>query len=474
MVDPIASEFPILIVEDDAVSQMSLGYLLRKLGYRDYEVVDNLAEAGAAVQMRAFSVVFLNPSVPAGEEAEVTDSASLLVSDSSRPVICLGDAGEADGAAAHLGRHVGTLRQPYHMEGIEEMLERAQSLNRDLRSLPAEDCHRMLEHVFDAIQVGVCVVSQAGRFLRVNRAYSDVFGYSEEDLLGKPFTMILPRHLHAHAEELHERFVRGEQTNSTLDWQVVCADGDVREAVVKSVRFESRDGQVFKITTITDVTDSRGREKELERAVRESEVALRGAYKRSRASMHAMSDLLGKEAARFGGDSAAATVMRESMCRARALTLLHDVYFQEGGTAVVSVNNYIRLLWETISGIFKTETRQLQTDFELADVEMDMERATQLGLFVNEALTNAVRHAFPGDDFGRVSVRLAGDAKRIHIAVSDNGTGLPDEFSVEDAATPGFSLIREAAAKLGGEVYVEAVSGTRLSLTFPRAPTQVS
>ncbi|MCC5807657.1 MAG: PAS domain S-box protein [Opitutales bacterium] len=458
-----------MIVEDDAVSQMSLGYLLRKLGHRDYEVVENLAEAGAAVQMRAFSAVFLNPSVPAGDETEVTDAASLLVSDSSRPVIYLGDTNSVNGSKTHLGRHVGTLRQPYRMEVIEETLERAQSLHRDLRSLPAEDCNRMMEHVFDAIEVGVCVISQEGRFLRVNRAYSKVFGYREEDLLGKPFTTILPRHLHVYAEELHERFIRGEQTKSTLDWQVVCADGDIRESVVKSVRFEARDGQVFKITAITDVTDSRGREKELERAVRESESALRGVCMRSRASMHAVSDLLDKEAARFAGDSAAATAMRESMCRARALSLLHDVYFQEGGAAVVSVNNYIRLLWESVCAIFKTETRQLQVDFELADVEMDMEHATHLGLFVNEALTNAARHAFPGSDFGRVSLRLAGDTKRVHIAVADNGVGLPDEFSVEGAATPGFSLLREAAATLGGEVYVEGVSGTRLSLTFPRA-----
>ncbi len=468
MVDPIASEFPILIVEDDAVSQMSLGYLLRKLGYRDYEVVENLADAQAAVQMRTFSVVFLNPSVPRGDGAEAGDASSIVVPDSSRPVVYLGDFRESEDAAASLGRHVGSLRQPYRMEAIEDVLERAQSLNRDLRSLPGEDCHRMLEHVFDAIQVGVCVLSPDGRFLRVNRAYSEVFGHSEEDLLGKPFTTILPRYLHAHARELHERFVRGEQTNSTLDWQVVCADGGVRETIVKSVRFESRDGQIFKITTITDVTDSRGREKELERAVRECEAALRGAHTRSRASMHAISELLGKESKRFPESSPAAVVMRESMCRAWALSLLHDVYHQERGTAVVSVNNYIRLLWETVRRTFKNETRQLQPEFELADVELDMERAAQLGLFINEALTNVARHAFPEDFFGRVTVRLAGDVKRIHIAVSDNGAGLPDDFSVEDAPSAGFSLIREATAKLGGEVFVEGVSGTRLSLTFPR------
>jgi len=50
----------------------------------------------------------------------------------------------------------------------------------------------LLNYVFDTTQIGVCLTDDRGRFLKVNRAYSDLYGYPIEELLDKPFTLILP------------------------------------------------------------------------------------------------------------------------------------------------------------------------------------------------------------------------------------------------------------------------------------------
>jgi len=95
------------------------------------------------------------------------------------------------------------------------------------------------------------------------------------------------------------------------------------------------------------------------------------------------------------------------------------------------------------------------------------ETIADLKLAVTEAVANAVRHAYPPDSPGRVSVELSADGGRLEIAVSDEGRGLGDaELTSDGPSEPGesgmgLSIIRAIA----DEVEVGAgpdVRGTRV------------
>ena len=59
-------------------------------------------------------------------------------------------------------------------------------------------------------------------------------------------------------------------------------------------------------------------------------------------------------------------------------------------------------------------------------LELEDEEVADLKLAVTEAVANAVRHAYPEDSAGRVTVELTAAAGRLEIAVSDQGRGLRD------------------------------------------------
>jgi serine/threonine-protein kinase RsbW len=68
------------------------------------------------------------------------------------------------------------------------------------------------------------------------------------------------------------------------------------------------------------------------------------------------------------------------------------------------------------------------------------ETIADLKLAVTEAVANAVRHAYPPDSPGRVSVELSADGGRLEIAVSDEGRGLGDaELTSDGPSEPGES-----------------------------------
>ncbi len=50
----------------------------------------------------------------------------------------------------------------------------------------------LLTAVFENTQIGIAIVDEDGRFVRVNPAYSKLSGYSSDELLGQSFTLLLP------------------------------------------------------------------------------------------------------------------------------------------------------------------------------------------------------------------------------------------------------------------------------------------
>ncbi|MFO1079787.1 MAG: sensor histidine kinase [Reyranellaceae bacterium] len=94
------------------------------------------------------------------------------------------------------------------------------------------------------------------------------------------------------------------------------------------------------------------------------------------------------------------------------------------------------------------------------DSELGPNRAVFLGLLVNELVQNAVKHAFPGDRGGTVSVRWAGGERSWRLVVADDGVGL-------SAATDGTGrvLANAFASELGGTIAWRGPPGTEVEVS---------
>ena len=90
-----------------------------------------------------------------------------------------------------------------------------------------------------------------------------------------------------------------------------------------------------------------------------------------------------------------------------------------------------------------------------------------LGLIVGEAVTNALRHAFPEGREGRVRVELRADSGgTMRLLVEDDGIGMPAE---RRAGSLGLRLIEMFAKQVKGRAGMEAGrdgQGTIVEVTF--------
>ena len=94
---------------------------------------------------------------------------------------------------------------------------------------------------------------------------------------------------------------------------------------------------------------------------------------------------------------------------------------------------------------------------------LGVDQAVPLGLVVNEAVTNALKHAFAGRETGTVTVALTREGPRCTVTVSDDGRGFngpPREGSL------GMRLMRNLARQLKAELAIEGAAGTTVTLSW--------
>ena len=62
---------------------------------------------------------------------------------------------------------------------------------------------------------------------------------------------------------------------------------------------------------------------------------------------------------------------------------------------------------------------------DVGHLPLDIDRAIRAGLIINELVSNALKHAFPDNRKGEITIHLhCGDDGRISLTVADNGKGL--------------------------------------------------
>jgi two-component sensor histidine kinase len=132
----------------------------------------------------------------------------------------------------------------------------------------------------------------------------------------------------------------------------------------------------------------------------------------------------------------------------------------------VRVKDYLETLIASIRGGHDPDVQVTQ---DLADLSVDRETATPLGLILNEVVSNAFKHAFTDGRQGALSVRLARtDDGRGELTVEDNGVGFDPQ---QPAKGIGRRLITALTQQIAGTSRFDTASGggSFFTLSFPLA-----
>lgn len=145
--------------------------------------------------------------------------------------------------------------------------------------LEANRRQRVLQSLFEATfehaAAGMAYNSLDGRFVRVNRAYCQLTGYSRDELLTMRYQDITHDGDLARDEEQQHRMIVGELSSFSLDKRFVRKDGTaVWTNLTSSMVPAAEGGDAHTLAVITDISDR----KAAEQALRASESKFRAIY----------------------------------------------------------------------------------------------------------------------------------------------------------------------------------------------------
>ncbi len=148
------------------------------------------------------------------------------------------------------------------------------------------------------------------------------------------------------------------------------------------------------------------------------------------------------------------------------LARIHELLYRQDSNDVQSVDmaGYLTELCRHFGHLQSPEDHRIELISDADDITLDVDRAINVALIAGEAITNALKHAFPDRRRGAVRVGLHHEGDDVLLSIEDNGVGLRAK---QRAGSMGMRLIEGMARSLNGTLTIEGDRRTRVAVRFP-------
>jgi len=166
-------------------------------------------------------------------------------------------------------------------------------------------------------------------------------------------------------------------------------------------------------------------------------------------------------------DKQAQDAILEGQNRVQSIALIHDQLFRSDNATEVDLLAYIGELVHCLNYSINKGSHKVEIGFDIDSIMLDVSQAIPMGIILNEAVTNALKYAFPGDKTGKIWISVKECRRIITIRIRDNGAGLPPDFTLEKVNSLGMTLIKGLAGQLDGTFEIIDNNGVNITIEFP-------
>lgn len=261
---------------------------------------------------------------------------------------------------------------------------------------------------------------------------------------------------------LENRLVKGAFTAERLD---------VLRVLVAQAAISLENAQLYS-NLRHENAERRRAEARIMSALAEKELLLGEIHHRVKNNLQVISSLFSLQTEAIK-DQQARSLLRASENRVRAMALIHERLYRFNDLEIIDFTIYIHDLVIALYQAYGINPNQISFELTSNDVTLGIDSAISCGLIVNELVTNALRHAFPNNRTGCISISFEQNTLgHYQLTVSDNGIGLaPDSLSAP-VGHIGLVLVQELVEQLGGTFEpTSSPQGTTIVVRFHSSGT---
>jgi two-component sensor histidine kinase len=222
------------------------------------------------------------------------------------------------------------------------------------------------------------------------------------------------------------------------------------------------------LLSVADVTDARLAEKLREELARDKAILQLELQHRVANSLQIIASVLMQSARRVQSEETRLH-LHEAHQRVMSVASLQKQLSQSRSDDVV-LRSYLKDLCASIGASMIRDHNHLKLEATTDDSVATADVSVSLGLIVTELVINALKHAFPDDRGGKISVDYHSDGPSWTMSVGDDGVGMPKPLD-RAAGGLGTSIVTALANQLKAEINVsDNHPGTLVSIVHDEKP----
>jgi PAS domain S-box-containing protein len=308
-----------------------------------------------------------------------------------------------------------------------------------------------------------------GRFIYVSPSCERITGFSADEFMNDPglfMKIVHPDDFRVLTEHFGQVLKRDTDVHQ-IDFRIITKDGEERwiEHICQPV-FGSDGTWLGRRASNRDSTGRKLAENRISAALAEKVVLLKEVHHRVKNNMQIITTLLDFQGESIH-DKETVKAFRDCQDRIKAMAIIHERLYESTDMASIDFAGYVEGLSRYLFNTYLIDPGRIRLNIEADGVSLGIDRAIPCGLIINELVSNALKHAFPGNLQGEVNVVFhRGEDGFITLRVSDNGVGLPPGLDFTRAETLGLQLVNMLVRQLRGEASVEMGMGTAFAVRF--------
>jgi len=297
-----------------------------------------------------------------------------------------------------------------------------------------------------------------------------MMGYQPEEYL--PTLDNLWEHMHPDDREqvfrAYVSSVEGVASDFTAEYRHRTRDGGWKWVLsLGKVMERDADGMALRMLgTATDISDRKMTEERIQASLAEKTVLLKEVHHRVKNNLQIICSLLDLQSDSVP-DERSRIYFRDSQDRIRTMAFVHELLYQSSDLASIDFGEYIQRLVAYLFNSYVKDVKRISLNIMTDSLSLGIDRAIPSGLILNELVSNSLKHAFPGDCDGSITIELGIDRDGVvTIVVADDGVGFPGEVDFANTPTLGLQLVNMLVKQLRGRIELARDGGARFTIRF--------
>jgi PAS domain S-box-containing protein len=317
----------------------------------------------------------------------------------------------------------------------------------------------------DDINAIILVSDQEGKIVFANKAVKEILGYNQEEILGDGWWTLTKSNLGATERKSSTiSLAKGELSineRHLFENAIVAKDG--RVVWTQWTNTINADGYLVGIAQ--DITIKKSLEAELIRKSNENELLLREIHHRVKNNLQIISSMLNLQFNSID-DPNVLEALNKSKNRINSMALVHSEIYLTKNLASIGFDEYLLGLVRAIEDSYYSGNK-IKLVLNKSGATFGIDLTINLGLIINELITNSYKHAFTEIKDGIIDVQLiAIGENKYQLIVQDNGLGTDNNSLSNNQNSIGLEIVYALIDQINGTSEMESLNGLKYTITF--------